>query len=460
MACEIQDIRRALAEVAAQPGSGLFGWTLTTETAASHQALMIGGEGNALTVFQARQVADDRATLRVFTRQGAPVRQGVAVVTLDPMADLTAQIAAACAASRGVDNPPWELPSAPPAGYPAVTTSDPAVAADPGAEHARLIAGARREAARLGVVHINSAEAYVNFRRQRLESSTGISTGRALSEVYFELAAERLPGPNVQEVSPLVEATHVDGLDLPAFFDRVAEEAGALTGSELPPTSRQATIVIGPEAITALLYELRGQLQADAEYERGPHLLPGDSVADGPRAPAGEALTLALDPFLPAMAESTPYTGEGLPAERCLVIEDGVVRRQLVSARMGQYLGRPANGICGNMLVSLGRGGRAEWFATLPDVLEIRTFSSLLINPRTLTWSSEIKLGRRHRAGQPSVTIKGGVVSGSLRENLRDCAFSNRRIVRNDLPDGWKPSRGYDGPDAMLIRSGIQVAGA
>ncbi len=217
MACEIQDIRRALAEVAAQPGSGLFGWTLTTETAASHQALMIGGEGNALTVFQARQVADDRATLRVFTRQGAPVRQGVAVVTLDPMADLTAQIAAACAASRGVDNPPWELPSAPPAGYPAVTTSDPAVAADPGAEHARLIAGARREAARLGVVHINSAEAYVNFRRQRLESSTGISTGRALSEVYFELAAERLPGPNVQEVSPLVEATHVDGLDLPAF---------------------------------------------------------------------------------------------------------------------------------------------------------------------------------------------------------------------------------------------------
>ena len=160
------------------------------------------------------------------------------------------------------------------------------------------------------------------------------------------------------------------------------------------------------------------------------------------------------------MAESTPFTSEGLPAERALVIEDGVVRKQLVSARMGQYLGRPANGICGNMLVPPGRGDKADWLAALPEVLEICTFSSLLIDPRTLTWSSEIKLGRLHRAGRPPVTIKGGVVSGSLRQNLRDCAFSRRRIVRNDLPDGWKPARGYDGPDAMLIRAGVQVAGA
>src|ERR1035437_1170035 len=106
MAYEVQKIRGALSDVAAQSGGGLFGWTLTTETAVSHQALMIGGEGNALTVFQTRQVTADRATLRVFTRHGTPVRQGVAVVTLDPMADPGPQIAAACEASRGVDNPP------------------------------------------------------------------------------------------------------------------------------------------------------------------------------------------------------------------------------------------------------------------------------------------------------------------------------------------------------------------
>ncbi len=459
MACEVEKIKSALAALAEQSGSGLFGWTLTTETAVSHQALMIGKDGNALTVFQSRQVADDCATLRVFTRHGTPVRQGVAVVTLDPMADPSAQIAVACDASRGVDNPPWNLPAPPLSDYPGVTTADQAVADNPSGEHARLIAVASRESARLKGVQINSAEAYVSFRRLRFESSTGIVAQRAVSEVYFELAAERLPGPNVQEVSPLVEATSVDGLDLPEYFERVAEEACALTGAELPPTSRNATIVIGPEAITALLHELRGQLQADAEYERGPHLIPGDSVADGALAKGGEALTLTLDPFRPAMVESTPFTSEGLSAERGLVIEDGVVRKQLVSARMGQYLGRPANGICGNMLVPLGCSDKAVWLATLPEVLEIRTFSSLLINPRTLTWSSEIKLGRRYRSGHLPVTIKGGVVSGSLRKNLCDCAFSSGRIVRSDLPDGWKSARGYDGPDAMLIRAGVQVAG-
>lgn len=460
MACEVRKIREALSQAAAQPGSGLFGWTLTTECSHSHQALMIGGSENALTVFQSRQVADDRATLRVFTRQGAPVRQGVAVVTLDPMGALAAQIDAACEASRDVDNPPWDLPPPPLEGYPAVATADPAVAENPAGEHARLIASAGREAARLKGLRINSAEAYVSFRRLRLETSTGIDVAREVSEVYFELAAERPGGPNFQEVAPLVEATHVDGLDLPAFFGRVALEVDALSGAQLPPTSRQAAIVIGPEAIAALLYALRGQLLADAEYERGPHLRPGDSVADGPRAAEGEALTLTLDPLRAAMAESTPFTSEGLPAERALVIEDGVVRRQLVSARMGQYLGRPANGICGNMLVPPGRGDKADWLAALPEVLEVCTFSSLLIDPRTLTWSSEIKLGRLHRAGRPPATVKGGVVSGSLRQNLRDCAFSRRRIVRNDLPDGWKPARGYDGPDAMLIRAGVQVAGA
>src|ERR1035437_8265320 len=153
MACEVQKIRGALADVAAQSGNGLFGWTLTTETAVSHQALMIGGEGNALTVFQTRQVADDRATLRVFTRHGTPVRQGVATVTLDPMADPVAQIAAACEAGSGVDKPPWDLPQPLAQDSLSVTPADPAIAADPGGEPARLIAAARREAARLNGVH-------------------------------------------------------------------------------------------------------------------------------------------------------------------------------------------------------------------------------------------------------------------------------------------------------------------
>ncbi len=159
------------------------------------------------------------------------------------------------------------------------------------------------------------------------------------------------------------------------------------------------------------------------------------------------------------MALSTAFTDEGLPAERAAVVADGVVCRQLVNVRFGQYLGRPANGIAGNLVVPAGRWSREELLAAAPEVLEIVTFSSLLVNPQTLSWSSEIKLGRLHRRGQAPVLVKGGLVSGNLRENLRDARFSNRLATRNLLARAWYLAKGYCGPDLMLIQAGVKIAG-
>lgn len=438
---------------------GLHAWCATRRTLDSRQTLLLGRPGNGLTAYQDRTVAETTYTLQLYARQENPAVMGTSVATVDPLRPLPAQIAAALAAARLARNPAWELPPPPGTPYPEVRTADPAILADPGAEQARLLALLRREAAALAGVRLNSAEAYVNRRSLRAHWSTGIAVEKQASDVYVEIAAEPLPGPNRQEVNPFIEAVGVDGLELPEFFRRVAEETRALGRTELPRTTEQAVVLIDAEAIATLLHELTGQFRAEVEYEKRPCLLPGAEVASGPVAAGADRLNLVLDPLLPAMALSTAFTDEGLPAERAVVVEDGVVRRQLVNVRFGQYLGRPANGIIGNLVVPAGRWSRDELLAAASEVLEIVTFSSLLVNPQTLSWSSEIKLGRLHRRGQAPVLVKGGLVSGNLRDNLRDARFSNRLTTRNLLARAWYPAKGYCGPDLMLIQAGVKIAG-
>lgn len=438
---------------------GLHAWCALRRTLDSCQALLQGRDGNALDCYQDRTVSETTYSMQVYALQEDGASMGMSTATVDPRRPLPAQIAAALAAARLARNPPWPLPAPPAVPYPEVCTADPAIVADPAGEQARLLALLRREAAALEGVRMNSAEAYVNRRSLAARWSTGIAVAKSVSDVYVEVAVEPLPGPNRQEVNPFIEAVGVDGLELPVFLRRVAEEARALGKTELPRTTEQAVVLVDAEAVTGLLHELSGQFRAECEYEKRPCLLPGAEAASGPVAPGGDRLTLALDPLLPAMAQSTAFTDEGLPAERAVMIEDGVVRRQLVSTRFGHYLGRPANGICGNLVVPAGTRSREELLASAPEVLEIITFSSLLVNPQTLSWSSEIKLGRLYRDGRPVALVKGGVVSGNLRDNLRDCTFSRDLVTRNFLARAWYPARGYRGPGHLLIRAGVKIAG-
>ena len=55
--------------------------------------------------------------------------------------------------------------------------------------------------------------------------------------------------------------------------------------------------------------------------------------------------------------------------------------------------------------------------------------------------------------------IKGGVVSGDIKENLINFKFSNSEIRINEITQGFSATKGYIGPDFMLIKSGVKVVG-
>ncbi len=107
--------------------------------------------------------------------------------------------------------------------------------------------------------------------------------------------------------------------------------------------------------------------------------------------------------------------------------------------------------------------GLAKWHQPLinstDECLEIISFSSLLINPNTLTWSSEIKLGKLFKDGKFNCMIKGGVVSGDIKENLSNFKLSNIECKINEVGGGYHPNMGYVGPNYMLIKSGVKVVG-
>jgi hypothetical protein len=202
-----------------------------------------------------------------------------------------------------------------------------------------------------------------------------------------------------------------------------------------------------------MLSALLEQLNCTNEYLKLPFLKPGDTFGGG----NGDPLELRLDPTLPCMVLSSAYSIDGLPAKPGVLIETNTVKERVVGNRFGQYLNLEPNGISGNLVVKNGSLKKEALQGT--EYMEIIKFSSLLIDSKKLTWSSEIKLGR-HIASDGSVTlVKGGVVSGSLKENFTDCLFSSSSGIVNVPQSSYAPPLGYHGPDAMLITRGVSIAG-
>jgi predicted Zn-dependent protease len=118
---------------------------------------------------------------------------------------------------------------------------------------------------------------------------------------------------------------------------------------------------------------------------------------------------------------------------------------------MAQYLNKTANYIQGNILIEKGDYTKEELLTLNNECIEVISFSSLLVNYNTLTWSSEIKLGRLYKDGKAIAMIKGGIVSGNIKENLAHFRLSSELEKR--------ASQGYLGPKYMLINSGVKIAG-
>ncbi len=455
-------------------------YSVTIRKSRSLQNLLIGDDETGIQSYQDRDVDELSYSMTVYSRHGEQnENMGQFYMSLDPMTPLEEQIQMAFEGSLMVCNPPWTLAKPPEKGYMNVINHDPTIMENQEAVRTRLLSEIASCARNLKEVKLNSAELYVNLSESLTQTSGGLTLPEASTDIYFEAAMEQSKGVfahdihakkaanegklnfNTQEVHRYFKGVTVAEMDVPGYFHLMEEETLSLGATLLPMTSQNATLIVDEEVIASFLNAIQDQLSADAEYNRFPHLLPENAIArssDGGKVD-GDLLNLTLDPLIPSMVKSTPFTSEGLAAQKADVIVNGIVKHQIIGNRMGQYLKKEPNGIAGNHLVPAGNYTKSELIAMEPECIEILSFSSLLINPRTLTWSSEIKLGRLYRDGKAVALLKGGVASGDIREHLLSMRFSSNIVTRNAPADSWHSAVGYKGPDAMLIRRGARIAG-
>jgi predicted Zn-dependent protease len=451
-------LRLALETIKSQNAKNFYAWKITIQHYKSLQTLMMGKEGVGFEQYLKREVLDHNYQIVVYSRHSSPMVMGNSTLSIDPLDNLENQVQKAFNNSLHVGNMPWDLPTMPNAPYEKVITVDPIIAENITFAHDKMYHEINNKLKTVTKIHVNSGELYTNLSSLYFETSLGLTGQKENSNIYFEMAIEKAPLPNTQEVLKYKKAISIDDANLAKFIDDTIEETLSITEPKIPATSDNSVILIDGEAISSILSSVVSQLNAQREDDKTPFMVSGNSLLKDEKKAGSDKINITLDPTTPVMALSTPFTDEGMKPVKAIIVKDDIVVTQIVHNRIGQYLKKEPNYIEGNILVEIGTRSKDELIKSTSECLEIISFSSLLINPNTLTWSSEIKLGKLYKSGKFDCMIKGGVVSGDVKENLTNFKFGNIETRINEV-GGYAGAKGYVGPDCMLIKSGVKVVG-
>ena len=452
-------LKTSLEKIKTQNSDKFYAWKITILHYQSLQSLMVGHLGKSFEKYQNREVLDHSYVIDIYTRHSEPVLMGNSSFSIDPLGNIDEQVQKTFNNSLLVGNKPWDLPSKLNGSYDKVHTVDFIIAESLASAHDKMYKEINNKVSNLTKVNVNSGELFTNLKTIYFETSLGLCGQKEKSDIYFEIALEKLPLPNNQEVLKYKKAIGVEDAKLSTFIDEAVEETLSISETKIPKTTNDCNILVDGEVISSLLTNLISQLSAENEYDKSPFMSEGDSILKSQKHNDSDKINITLDPTIPVMALSTPFTSEGMKPMKAEVIKDDIVKIQIVHNRIGQYLGKTPNYVDGNMLVKLGSMNKEELLNSVDECIEIVSFSSLLINSNTLTWSSEIKLGKMYKNGKFDSMIKGGVVSGDIKENLLNFKFSNTDIKINEVSQGFSDPKGYIGPEYMLIKSGVKVVG-
>ncbi len=347
------------------------------------------------------------------------------------------------------DNPPYTLPAPPAAGYPTVETSDPALAASD--ESRAQVINQIRERLRAAIaqepgITLSSAELFATSTAITFWNSRGIRASRSETSLFCDLVLLASDGGQVAEYHTAPERRRLADLPIEALAHRAASHARDTLRTQTTPT-HAGPVVISGEALVDLFSPLIFHTSAQAAYQGTSRFAPGASLY-GEQAVTGERLTLFSNALLPYGLASAPFSAEGLPGQRLLLIEEGEIKARWAEQRHADYLHIPPTGSFANLEIAPGRHALHDLLHTSGPVYHLVAFSWL--NPDDLTgdFVAEIKLGYRIERGQIT-PIKGGSLSGNLFEALADAHFSRETQFTGN----------YLGPEALRLED-LTISGS
>lgn len=347
------------------------------------------------------------------------------------------------------DNPLYSLPDPPAAGYPTVETIDSALAAS---DEDRLAAlGKLRErllaavAAQPGI-RLSSAELFATASEIGLRNSRGIQASRRETEVFCDLVLIASDSAQAAEYHAAPERRRLADLNIEEIVRRSANYARDTLRVGLTPT-HAGPVVISGEALVDLFSPLIFHSSARAAYQSMSRFALGVSISDDQEI-QGDRLTLISNALLPYGQASAPFSEEGLPGERVVVIQDHQLQAWWAEQRYADYLRVHPTGGFANIEIPAGSHAVQDLLESDEPLYHLVAFSWL--NPDELTgdFVAEIKLGYRLEHGQ-AIPIKGGSLSGNLFDALSQAYFSHETQFTG----------GYLGPEALRFER-LTISGA
>jgi PmbA protein len=220
-----------------------------------------------------------------------------------------------------------------------------------------------------------------------------------------------------------------------------------MAGASKPPTG--AWPVIYDERVASGLIGHLVQAVSGTAIARGASWLKdalGEQVLPG-------GLDLVEDPSRPRTGGSRPFDGEGLPAVRRLLVEDGVLKGWTLDLATGRQLGMPSTGnaargtssppspAVGNLTLTEGTVTREELMAEMGTGLLVTSLIGASINPTTGDYSRGAS-GFWVENGTIVRPVNECTIAGNLRAMLKSIRPANdarhhlSRVVPSLLVEG------------------------
>ncbi|HEY7355221.1 MAG TPA: metallopeptidase TldD-related protein [Ktedonobacterales bacterium] len=347
------------------------------------------------------------------------------------------------------DNPPYTLPTPPMAGYSAVATVDAALAASDEARLAALSELSERLQAAVAAepgIRLSSVELFVTADEITLRSSRDIAVSRSETEIFCDLVLLASDGTQTAEYHVMPRRRRLADLNIEEVVQRAAPYARDSLRA-ITPSTHEGPVIISGEALVDLFSPLIFHTSARAAYQSLSCFALGAPIC-GDTSIQGDRLTFISNALLPFGQASAPFSDEGLPGERVVLIEDHHLRAWWAEQRYADYLNIRPTGSFANIEIPPGIHAVQDLLEDKESVYHLVAFSWL--NPDELTgdFVAEIKLGYRVERGQ-TIPIKGGSLSGNLFEALAQVRFSRETQFTGS----------YTGPQALRFER-LTIAGA
>ncbi len=325
---------------------------------------------------------------------------------------------------------------------------DPGEAPSPEALKDAALAAEAEAMAVQGISRMDESGASWSRGSFHLAATNGFSGGYAFTRHSIQAVAICGDGLDMQRDYAFDSRSHFSDLESPEVVGRRAgERTIALAGATKPPTG--AYPVLFDERVAASLVGHLTQAINGASVARRSSWL-SDALGE---AVLPRGMSLIEDPTRPRISGSRPFDGEGLPAVRRALVEDGVLQGWTLDLATGRQLGMPSTGNAsrgtssppspstGNLALTPGDLSREDLIAQMGTGLLVTSLIGASINPTTGDYSRGAG-GFWVENGEIIRPVNECTIAGNLRAMLLSLVAANdgrshlSRVVPSLLVEG------------------------